>query len=105
MDDSISVMYVKAKSALVSLGISGGTADCVTNVRLISKGNISISMKLQKKSGSSWQTVKTWSKSGTDVLLLKLSKSCSVSKGTYRVHTVINADGEKITKNTSSKTY
>lgn len=95
----------------VTLSISSGTATSACRVTGTSGSvtKISIAMYLQKKSSSgTYSTVHTWSGS-KESNYYNFSKSCSVSKGTYRVKAKITCykgtASETTTKYSSAKTY
>lgn len=98
-DDMNMPMWVDSRSSKVNLTINQGNV--VASARIIGKSGttkVSATIYLQKKSGSSWTTVKTWSSSNAGAYL-SFSNSASVSKGnTYRLQvkitTVTNGKSE-----------
>lgn len=70
-----------------ALSINSNTATCFGMAKTSSDNyNINISMNLQKKSGISWNTIGSWSGTGTGIEGAKLNKTKSnLSNGTYRV--------------------
>lgn len=109
-DDMNMPMWVDSRSSKVNLTINQGKV--VASARLIGKSGttkVSATMSLQKKSGSSWTTVKTWSSSNSGSSL-SFSRSASVSKGnTYRLHvkitTVTNGRSETSTMYSNQAAY
>ena len=85
------------------LSISGGNASVSTSVSGAGINKISLTMKLQKKTSSGWDTVKSWSAS-KESSSLSLSKSASISKGTYRTYAKVTCtkSGKNETKSYSS---
>lgn len=102
-DEMITPMYTTIKTTRSSLSITEKTARATTSIETKSKCNISITMKLQKKSGTSWTTVKTWEKSADNAISLRLTKDYTVSSGTYRVRSVVKAGSEQATITSTSK--
>ena len=72
--------YAVIRSKTASVAVSGSTASC--NAKLTAQGSapLSIKMTLQKKSGSTWSNVQSWSASKTGTSLT-LSKTKSVTSG------------------------
>lgn len=68
-----------------SLSISSGTAKYGVSVYGAGLSNISVTVKLQKKTSSGWTSVKSWSASKAGASL-SVIKSTSISKGTYRTY-------------------
>ena len=85
-DDMNMPMWVDTNRSNVGIRINGSNATCyglIKGARNTTK--VSATMSLQKKSGSSWTTVKTWSSSNSGSSL-SFSRSASVSKGNaYRL--------------------
>jgi hypothetical protein len=106
-DAIITPFYVHINQASTSLEISGGTAYITGTVEKTSSGkSIYLNCVLQKQSGSSWTSVQQWSASSSGNSAT-LSKSYSVSSGTYRVrmyYYVTAADGSVESDTMYSKT-
>lgn len=100
----VELMYVIVRDKSARLSMLDGKADCVATISTKKKSNISITMYLQKKSGSTWSNVKTWEKTAKDVMALSLTKNYTVSKGTYRVKAVMKAGSETVTETSTSCT-
>lgn len=83
--DTIVPFYTLIKSSRCSLTIDSNGSARVSEVLTTpsNSASSSISLKLTKKSGTSWKTVNSWSSSQTGVKHI-LSKTTTVSKGTYR---------------------
>lgn len=84
---------------------SSGKASCVGRVTLYDSSNrAQLSVQLQKHSGGSWSTVKTWSKSVQGNTPTNLISSYYVVDGTYRVActaTIFNATGTPLETQTA----
>lgn len=90
--------YAVIRSKSASISISGTTASCFAKLTAQSSAALSIKMTLQKKSGSTWSNVQSWSasKSGTS---LTLSKTKAVtSGGTYRLKVTFTAGSESVSQ-------
>lgn len=106
----ISPYYTYASIVQTDLSISGKTATAYVSL----DGNstiksISVTYRLQKKSGSSWSTVKTWTASSSGRSLNSKNSYSSLTSGAqYRVYAtfaVIGKDGGKETIPDYSGTY
>ncbi len=93
--DIIQPRYAYIKNHSATLTISNNQANAATRVTSLKACDLSITMKLQKKSGSSWITVKTWTTSKENATILTLNKTYAVGSGTYRVYSTVSAAGEK----------
>ena len=103
--DMITPYYVNIQNAEAFLTLNGSQAIAETKIYTKKKLDISITMKLQKKSGSSWTTVKTWTESKKDSVILNVNKTYTISSGTYRIYSTVSAGTETITLISSTKTY
>ena len=83
--------------ASLTIGDSG-KAICVGSIRATdTKSDISMTVTLYKKSGTSWTKVTGWSDSNSGQIL-EIEKTRQVSEGTYKVvviGTVTNSEGKK----------
>ena len=91
----ISIQYVNINDASSYLTISSdGDASIKGYVKKTSSGdNISLTVTLQRSSGGSWENVTSWSKTTTSPSA-SISKTYSVSSGTYRVKTAYSVTGD-----------
>ena len=90
----ITPQYTYINSASSLLTISDGTATIKGSVQKTPSGkNISLTCTLQKKSGSTWTNVKSWSDSSTTDPSVYISEKYTVSKGEYRVKTNYSVSG------------
>lgn len=97
------------QSAVVSISGTRSNATCKTYVKGVQgTTKISVSMTLQKKTNGSWKNVQTWSDT-KNASTLTLSKKKSLSKGTYRVKSVIKvykkSQGEPLTVYSATKSF
>lgn len=94
------------------------TDACSVNLTIVSNGSyeisatctaksayysITIKLELQKKSGSSWSTSRTWYGSGSGIAVVV--GSGTVGSGTYRAKATFNVSGEEIILYSKEKTY
>lgn len=98
-DDAVSPLYLYTRKVKASLSISGsGKAMCVGHIKANDMNNdISMTVTLYKKSGSSWTKVTSWSDSNSGQIL-EIEKTRQVSDGTYKVvvtGSVTNSEGRK----------
>ncbi|MPM19025.1 hypothetical protein SDC9_65443 [bioreactor metagenome] len=63
---TVSLRYMYISALIPALAInSSGKADCAGAVRLTSNDNsVELKVSLQKKNGSAWSAVKTWTERG-----------------------------------------
>lgn len=104
-ENEISPFFTMISKATARLFNSDGTLTLQTEVTAKKTCDMSIVMNLQRKSGSTWTTVKTWSVSEKNVNVLKLKKTYSVPKGTYILSATVSAGGEKATVTSETRTY
>ncbi len=69
------------------------------------KGNISITMKLQKLSGKAWSPVKTWTGSHYGTLGVLEKPYTLTSGGTYRVYATFQVNGTTYTATSNEIKY
>ena len=100
LEEYVSAGYLRntvVRTCSASLAISGSTATCggTGSAYASMASSVKLEMYLQKDN-SGWTTVASWSTtaSGTTAIL---SKTATVSSGTYRVKVVCTAGGESIT--------
>lgn len=92
------VPYSTIGTAYASLTISGSTANCYSKLTAQKSSSLKIKMTLQKKSGSTWSNVQSWSTSKTGTSLT-LSKTKTVtSGGTYRLKVTFTAGSETVSQ-------
>ena len=110
----IQLFYVYAKNVTANLTIdSSGNATCRGLITLRdSSYTVTITVKLQKKSGSSWTTLATWSDSGDGYAGASAGGTKKVSSGySYRVSvsTVVKDSSgtviERPAKNSAIRTF
>jgi len=111
-ETTISIMrYSLVKSSLASLTINGKQASCSGLIRANdSSASVSVTATLQKKSGSAWAFVDSWSSTGlSGAAGITASGTKTLSSGTYRVKlsgtVTINGSSESVTAYSAEKTY
>lgn len=105
-DNTVSLLYLYTRRVGASLSISdSGKATCVGYIKANNaQSDISMTITLYKKSGSSWIRVTGWSASDSG-LILEIEETRQVSEGTYKVvvtGTVTNSEGKKEDVKTTS---
>lgn len=97
--------YLNAARIATALKIEGGTATAFSSVTAKRVCRIVTMMKLQKKEGTTWDTVRTWT-AASDTGILDLTKTLNLTnRGTYRVYTEFDVAGEELSITSDSKTY
>lgn len=104
-DELISPLLSTINSTTAFLTLSNKQATATTKVITKKTCDITITMKLQKKSGSSWTTIKTWKETKKNTALFSLVKTYTVSSGTYRVYSSVTAGNESNTAISDVKTH
>ncbi|ARB07080.1 hypothetical protein Semix9P1_phi37 [Clostridioides phage phiSemix9P1] len=103
-DTMVKMSYIK--SGTCTLNISGNTARVICSIRGSSNvKSTSIIARLQKSNdnGKTWSTIQTWNASGNSSCTL--SKSKTIGRGYYRVHSTIKANSESKNIVSSEKRY
>lgn len=105
-DNMVSPLYLYTRKATAQLLISdSGKATCTGSIVATSKeSDISMTVTLYRKSGSTWAKVTAWSDSISSQAL-QIEKNRQVSEGTYKVvltGTVTNSEGKKESVNSTS---
>ncbi|MCD8020374.1 MAG: hypothetical protein LUF92_12580 [Clostridiales bacterium] len=99
----ISPAYANIRSCYADLTIHNNTATSSVKVKNSTSKPISIKMTLQKKSNGKWTDVKTWNKSGTEIV--ELSKSYNVTSGKkYRLKYIVTSGDDVCSGTTAEKT-
>ena len=108
-NSEIQLMYTNVQTVTSTLSISSRTASCKSYVKGISgTTKILVIQKLQKKSGNSWATVQTWSKTFDSIVASVTNTKSSLASGTYRIRTTAKvycgSNYETINVNSATKT-
>lgn len=96
--------YENISNAKISIEITGNNATCYATVASRSVQDIKITLTLQKKSGTSWTNITSWTTSKNDAKACSLTKTKSISTGTYRTKAILKCGNETITKYSGTKT-
>lgn len=88
-----------------SLAISGSTATCAGTGSAYASmaSSVKLNMYLQKKNGTTWGNVTSWSTTAPSSTAI-ISKTYTISSGTYRVKIVCTAGRETVTVYSLTKT-
>ncbi len=108
-EEMISPAYLYTRKVTASLSINAnGQATCFGTIKASAQSDISMTITLYKKAGSTWTRVTSWS-SSTSGNSLKLQKTYIVSSGTYKVVTsgsvTTSAGSEQVTETSSQRVY
>lgn len=103
-DEGITVQYVNISNVIPSFSISGGNAKCSGTIVATYGKSCSVTTTLQRKSGSSWLNVRSWSSSG--ITTCSTGGTSSVSEGvSYRVKVTGTCGSESSTQYSATKSY
>lgn len=99
--------YIQSNYANLTINESTGVATCTSSCYATSVYTVSIECKLQRYTGTSWSTVKTWTTSANRYA--NISQTWTVPSGyTYRVYStyrIYNSSGTLLETGTNSKSY
>lgn len=96
-DSEITLYYSTILSNTTNFTISGIKATCTTSLKSQYSTSLKIVMELQKKKSSGYETVETWSTSGTGTTL-SMAKSRNINVlCTYRLKATYTAGSETTT--------
>ncbi len=107
IDEEVGLAYVYASSVNSYIMTKGKSITCTSYIA----GNgtvtkITITQKLQKKSGTKWTKVASWTKTYSANSASYTNTKSSLSSGTYRTRTVAKvykgSNCEKVSKNSST---
>lgn len=97
--------YANIMSYYTNMIRNGSTFTAKANVSAKKKASISITMTLQRQSGTSWSDVTSWFDSTTGAGLDLTKSYVAGTRGNYRVRAVYTVNGETITTYSSTVTY
>ena len=97
-DTEIIYRYSTISSTAVGFDISGLTAECNAVLAAQYSTSLKIKMELQKKSGGSYSTVKTWTKSATSTATSLAGSKIINPLSTYRLKVTFTAGNETVTR-------
>ncbi len=110
--DAVHPQYTYTRTVTAQLIIDrSGRATCTGKVGLYDKNStVSLTVRLLKKSGNTWITVKKWSDSRSGSLDYSLSKEYTVTSGAYKVRvsgtvTTNSGKSEVVSKSTSEQSF
>jgi len=82
---AVSARWLNTASISCDLNFSGRNANCSGSINAYSGSTISGTLTLERKNGSSWDFVKSWTKSSSNPWLIFDENFTVSSAGTYRV--------------------
>lgn len=98
--------YIKTNSVNLTIDTDTGVATCTSSCYATSGYTVSIECRLQRYTGSSWTTLKTWTSSA--IRYTSIAETRTVTSGyTYRVYSIFriyNPSGVLVETGTNNKT-
>ncbi len=98
-------VYIKSNNVNLTINQNTGVATCTSYCYATSGYTVKIECKLQRYTGSSWITLKTWTASADRYA--SISETCTIPSGyTYRVYTtfrIYNSAGTLLETGANSK--
>lgn len=105
VDKIAEARYANIASYSTGLKLNGSTFAARAEVNAKVKASISITMTLQRQSGTRWSDVTSWFDSTTGGGLILSKNYVAGTRGNYRVRAVYTVNGETITTYSSTVTY
>lgn len=105
VDKIAEARYANISSYSTGLKLNGSTFNATAEVYAKLKASISVTMTLQRQSGTSWSDVTSWFDSTTGIDICLDKKYVAGTRGNYRVRAVYTVNGETITTYSSTVTY
>lgn len=105
VDKIAEARYANISSYSTGLKLNGSTFNATAEVYAKLKASISVTMTLQRRSGTSWSDVTSWFDSTTGIDISLDKKYVAGTRGNYRVRAVYTVNGETITTYSSTVTY
>ncbi len=105
VDRIVEGRYANIASYNTGLRLDGSTFKAYAAVYAKVKASISVTMTLQRQSGTSWSDVTSWYGSTTGYSLTLDKNYVAGTRGNYRVRAVYTVNGETITTYSSTVTY
>lgn len=97
--------YANISSYNTGLRLDGSTFKAHAAVYAKAKASISVTMTLQRQSGTRWSDVTSWFDSTTGYDLVLSKSYVAGTRGNYRVRAVYTVNGETITTYSSTVAY
>ncbi len=92
--DNEKLSYILSSTS--SIEISGISAECKAFMQSKQSLSLTITMELQKESGGTYSTVKTWTATGTGLTLSSSESRLINVLSTYRLKTTFTAGSESV---------
>ena len=110
VNEEAGLFYLYTSSVSSTISISSKTATCKSTV--VGKSGVTtkivITQRLQKKSGDSWTSVQSWTKTFNQTSAVYTNTKSSLASGTYRTRTIAKVYKgtayETVTVNSSTAT-
>ena len=97
-EDSEPTRYTVISNNTYSINISGLKATCSASLTAKYSTNVSIKLELQKKSGGTYSTIKTWSDSRTGTSIGLVGTKIINPLSDYRLKATFTAGSETVTR-------
>lgn len=97
IDEFAEGRYANIASYYTVLSLNGSTFTASASVQAKVRASISITMTLQRQSGTSWSDVTSWYSSTTGASLKLTKNYVAGTRGNYRARAVYTVNGETIT--------
>ena len=97
IDKVVETRYANISSYSTGLTLNGSTFTATGSVRAKVKASISVTLTLQRQSGTNWSDVTSWYGSTTGGSLTLNKNYVAGTRGNYRVRAVYTVNGETIT--------
>ncbi len=101
----IDPQYVNAARITADLVISGNNAHVYASAIAKRVCRVTVTMRLQRKEGTSWVTKVSWVGSSTTGSRTMGEDHTLTQRGTYRTYAIFDVDGEKLTYKSTSRVY
>lgn len=105
VDKIAEARYANISAYNTTLKLDGSTFKALAAVYAKAKASISVTMTLQRQSGTRWSDVTSWFDSTTGYSLDLTKNYVAGTRGNYRVRAVYTVNGETITTYSSTVTY
>lgn len=104
-EEGIDPQYVNAANITADLVISGNNAHVYASAIAKRICHVTVTMRLQRKEGSSWQTKVSWVGSSNTGDKTLGENYTLTQRGTYRTYAIFNVGGEELTYTSVSQVY
>ncbi len=104
-EEGIDPQYINTSRITADLVISGNNAHVYASAIAKRICHVTVTMRLQRKEGSSWQTKVSWVGSSNTGDKTLGENYTLTQRGTYRTYAIFNVGGEELTYTSVSQVY